>query len=283
MPAQEKIEKLGIIAGRGDLPDQLVQACKAQDITPFVIGFEGQTQSASVHHWVTYNTVGCITGILKAQGIQDIVMIGGLNRPSFKDLSPSLKTFFLILKMGFKSVISSRGDDGLLRAFRREFESQGMALHGIHNFMPELLTPSGLIARHKPSKAQSMDIQKAIAVLGDLSAHDVGQALIIQQGQILGIEAAEGTDALIKRCGDYQRKGAGGILVKLSKTGQDKDLDLPTIGPNTLKYAAEAGLSGIALHAQNSLITNLEECIALADAQGIFLIGIETGKAKAAS
>ena len=106
---------------------------------------------------------------------------------------------------------------------------------------------------------------------------DVGQSVVVQQGLVLGVEGIEGTDELIKRCGDYKRKGAGGVLVKLRKPNQDMRTDLPTIGTKTVQKAYESGLRGIAVHAGNALIVDEPEVIKLADKYKMFIVGINPG------
>ena len=91
---------------------------------------------------------------------------------------------------------------------------------------------------------------------------------------VLGIEAAEGTDMLIKRSGVLHRDGIGGVLVKLPKIGQDERVDLPTIGTKTVELANSAGLSGIALQAGGALLVELTETISYADKAGLFLVAL---------
>ena len=104
---------------------------------------------------------------------------------------------------------------------------------------------------------------------------DIGQAAIVESGAVIGVEAVEGTDALIARCAELKKKDKGGVLVKSCKPQQDKDLDLPTIGPETVEACAKAGLNGIAVHAHQSLITDIDAVRRLADQHKMFVIGIE--------
>ena len=99
-------------------------------------------------------------------------------------------------------------------------------------------------------------ITKGVGVAKVLGAADVGQSVIIQQGLVLGVEAIEGTDNLIKRCKDLHRKGLGGVLVKLKKPEQERRVDLPTIGVSTVENAHASSLRGIAVHAGNALVVN---------------------------
>jgi DUF1009 family protein len=104
---------------------------------------------------------------------------------------------------------------------------------------------------------------------------DVGQAVVVQQGLVLGVEAIEGTDALLQRVGPLRRDGLGGVLVKVAKPQQDRRIDLPTIGPATVRRAAEAGLRGIAVEAGVTILLDQAEAVAAADMAGLFLIAID--------
>jgi hypothetical protein len=116
-----------------------------------------------------------------------------------------------------------------------------------------------------------------------MGAADVGQATVIQDGLVLGVEALEGTDALLARCGPLRRAGPGGVLVKLSKPGQERRADLPTIGVKTVEGAAAAGLRGIAVEAGGTLVVDLPAVVATADRAGLFIVGISQKAAAGAA
>ncbi len=108
-----------------------------------------------------------------------------------------------------------------------------------------------------------------------LGAVDVGQGCVVQQGLVLAVEAIEGTDAMLSRAAGLRRDGPGGVLVKLVKPGQDRRADLPTIGPETVRNAAAAGLRGLAFEAGATILAEREACVAAADAAGLFLLGLD--------
>jgi DUF1009 family protein len=97
----------------------------------------------------------------------------------------------------------------------------------------------------------------------------------VQHGVVLGVEAIEGTDRLLERCASLRRDGPGGVLVKLAKPGQERRVDLPTIGVETIARCATAGLRGIAGEAGGTLIVDKDAVIAAADRAGLFLVGID--------
>ena len=271
----ERPSKIGILAGGGEIPRMLVDACQKQSISPFIVAFEGQTDPetyAGQPHMVdSIGGAGRIMKRLKTEGVQDLVLIGRIRRPSLKELKPDLKTaeFFA------RDAISAFGDDGILKALRGFLERHGFTLHAVQDFMPDMITPNGTLSKKEPRGDQQNDIQRGVEVLSALSPYDVGQAVVVQDGHVLGIEGAEGTDALIRRCATLQRAGQGAVLVKLSKAGQDQALDLPTIGTDTIKAAKDAGFSGVAIHAGHSLIVDLEGVQSMANQAKLFLVGVD--------
>lgn len=276
MPTSQKIDikKLGIIAGGGSLPRQLSDSCTSQGIEPIIVGFHGHTESKTLenhtHIQVSLGCAGKVIGFFHDHDVTDLVMIGHIKRPSFTELKPDFKAIQILSRIGFKAL----GDNSLLSALKRELENEGFTLHGIQKFCQDLLIGSGVLGRYSPNAKQAHDIDYGIQVSQEIGALDIGQSVIIQDGVVIGVEAAEGTDELIKRCKHIQKKGNGGILVKTCKPQQDKDLDMPTIGIQTIKNAHESGLSGIAVHANNVIIIDPDAVTEYANKHKLFIIGV---------
>lgn len=262
--------KLGIIAGGGSIPKMLIEHCAAQGRDFFVLAIEGNADKALItddipHQWIRIGQAGTGFKRFAEEKVQDVIMIGTIKRPGFFDLVPDLRTTAFFAKVGAKAL----GDDGILRALVNEIEAEGMTVRGIHEVMSDLLVKPGILGRHKPDKQALVDIRRGIDVALALGKLDVGQSVVVQQGLVLGVEGIEGTDELIRRCGEYRRKGDGGVLVKLRKPQQDMRIDLPTIGPRSVSRAQESGLRGIVVHAGNGLIVDEAETIRLADKAGL--------------
>jgi DUF1009 family protein len=182
-----------------------------------------------------------------------------------------MKTLAFIMRIGSKGF----GDDGILRRVVDAIEEEGFKVIGPDSLLDEMKVGAGPLGKQAPDEAGEADIERGCAVLRAMSAADVGQAVIVQQGMVLGIEAIEGTDALIDRCAALRREGPGGVLVKLPKQGQERRTDLPTIGPETIQRAITAGLSGIAIAAGATIVIRRGDVVAAADEAGIFLVGID--------
>ena len=137
------------------------------------------------------------------------------------------------------------------------------------------LAPLGLLTQAAPDAQAMADIARGVAVARKLGEADVGQGCVVQQGLVLAVEAIEGTDAMLARCAGLRREGPGGVLVKMSKPGQERRADLPTLGAETVRGAIAAGLRGLAFEAGGAMLAERAEAVALADAAGIFLLGFD--------
>lgn len=267
--------KLGIIAGGGSGPRRVAEACIAQGRAFFIFRLDGQVDEELPADWpqmgIPLGAFGKLKATIAAEGIGELVMIGKVRRPSLTELKPDWLAVKFLAKIGFNSL----GDDALLRAIGKVLEEEtGARMIGAHEILGGILMKTGLLGTITPDTQAESDILRGVEVARLLGQADVGQSVIVQQGLVLGVEAIEGTDALIARCAILRREGAGAVLVKLAKPQQDERFDLPTIGPETILSAAKAGLCGIAVEAGRSLLIDREKVRELADQNGLFVLGI---------
>jgi hypothetical protein len=269
--------KLGIIAGGGDLPGRLLEACRRSGRGAYVVAIQGHTDPATVegveHVWIRLGAASSALEPLRAAGVEELVLAGRVKRPSLGELRPTLKVAQFIAKVGRRAF----GDDGLLRAVIGGLEEEGFRVIGVEQVLNELLAASGGYGALLPDATAESDIERGLAVARALGAQDVGQSVVVQQGVVLGVEAIEGTDGLLRRCAALRLEGPGGVLVKISKPGQEPRADLPTIGVGTIEAAAAAGLRGIAIEAGAALVVDREAVAAAADAAGLFVVGLALG------
>jgi DUF1009 family protein len=265
---------LGIIAGSGGLPRRVIENCRAAGRDVFVLALEGEadrTLLASVPHaWCRIGAAATGLDILHANAVEDLVLAGGVHRPSLAALRPDWLAAKLLARIGYRLL----GDDGLLSAVVKELEREGFRVVGADQLLLEADLPEGPLGQVRPDPEAEADIAHGIRIARAIGALDIGQAVVVQQGFVLGVEAIEGTDGLLRRCASLRRDGPGGVLVKVEKPGQEKRADRPVIGPQTVILAAESGLSGIAAEAGATLVLDRSEIARLADAAGIFVVGV---------
>lgn len=272
MPSEAS--RLAVLAGGGPMPATVAAAARKAGRAVFVLAFPGETDPATVrgfeHAWVRLGAVGRAVRTLRRWAVEEVVMIGPIRRPSFWTLRPDARALRMIARLP----AGGRGDDSLLRVVVRELEGEGFRVVGAEALLPDLLAAEGVPTRAAPDATAWADIRHGIAVARNLGALDIGQAVVVQQGIVLGVEAAEGTDRLLARCAELRKPGPGGVLVKLVKPGQEVLADRPTIGPATVARAAEAGLRGLAVEAGGALVVERAAVVAAADRLGLFVAGV---------
>lgn len=266
--------RLGVVAGGGTLPSAVIAAARAQGRGVYVLAFEGQTDPATVvgvdHGWVRLGQFADAFRLLRAAQVEEVCLIGPVKRPSLAELRPDWRAAQALARIGIRAF----GDDGLLSAVVREIESEGFRVVGADDVLDALRAREGLYGSVAPGDADRADIARGVDVLRALGHVDVGQAAIVERGVVLGIEAIEGTDALVARCGALRRERSGGVLVKICKPGQERRVDLPTIGTATVDAVARAGFAGIAFEAGRTLIADAAGVAAAADRCRIFVLGM---------
>lgn len=271
---------LAIIAGSGDYPVRLAGIAAGHGGQVFVAALEGaadpQAFGAMEVKSFRLGQLGRLLEELRRRKITDIVMIGGLPRPSFGALLPEAST---LKYLPYFAKAFQGGDDHLLRGVVRFFEAQGFRVLGPAEIAPELAAPLGALGRKSASATQKELLAHGFSLLAALSPFDVGQAAVLADHRVVAIEAAEGTDAMIRRVIELAANGrlkiakGDGILVKAPKEAQDLRVDMPAIGPETLRLAAEAGLAGIGLKAGRVLVGDGASLGRDADGLGLFVEG----------
>jgi DUF1009 family protein len=267
--------RLGIIAGGGGLPRRLIESCRANGRDIFVLALKGEAEAETVtevpHAWCRIGAAATGLALLRDNGVTDLVLAGGIRRPTLSAIRPDWRAAKFFAKVGYRLL----GDDGLLSAIAKELEIEGFRLLGAHQLLDDAASVAeGPLGRLTPNAEAEADIARGICIARAIGGLDVGQAVVVQQGLVLGVEAIEGTDALLRRCAGLRRVGPGGVLVKLAKPRQESRIDRPTIGAKTIVLAAEAGLQGIAVEADATLLLDRDEVIRIADQAGLFVVGI---------
>jgi len=273
MPMQSD-SKIGLIAGAGDLPQRVIEEYLKTGREIFVISI-GATPPESLgkvpHIILPLGSVGKAIKSLRCENVKDIVFAGAIKRPNFKALRPDAGGMKLLAKV---SAAKFSGDNSLLAIVIKFFEDSGFNVVGVDQILSSLLMPFGVLGKMEPNKSALRDIDVGMDVARAVGNLDVGQSVVVQHGNVIGVEAVEGTDALMHRCAKLQTEGGGGVLVKMKKPVQDKRVDLPTIGVTTIINAYNANLRGLAIEAGAALIVDKDNVVEKADSLGLFVVGV---------
>lgn len=274
------MSKLGLIAGGGALPLEVLRACQTAERPTFVVrlkGFADATLAEFEGIDAGLAELGKTIKALKAARCQSICFAGLVPRPDFAALRPDLRG---VAALPGAIAAAGKGDDALLRFIVGEFEREGFAVEGADQVVEGLTLAEGPLGALQPTSADGVDIDRAMQVARALGGLDVGQGAVSVRGLILAVEAQEGTDAMLLRCAQLPAALRGapgqptGVLAKAPKPIQDRRVDLPTIGPQTVMNAAKAGLAGIVGEVGGLLVVERAATIAAANELGLFILGL---------
>lgn len=268
------MRRIAILAGSGHLPRLVYDACQSKGFFCHIIGLEGQISSQLFPDValdiLPMHAVSAILQNLRQHNITHITLAGRVERTNIAKLlldKKGIELFKIIVKRGLQ-------DNNILTSVIKFLEQEGFEIIPPNELAPNILTSAGSLTLSAPSDDELADITNGMEILRGIAQYDVGQALIIQSGLVLGVEAAEGTDELIKRCASLQQNGLPpAILVKIAKPTQDRRVDLPCIGVNTIKNIKKSGLRGIAVEADSCLLLDAEQTLKSAEEAGIFIFG----------
>ena len=263
--------KIGIVCGDGNLPLYIGNVLEKKN---FKIKYLllNNIQNKNIYKNLDFANIEIISlkkliGILNQNKIQKIIFAGSIKRPSISEIGFDFET----IKIAKDLLLEKKGDNSLLISIQNYFKNKGFKFFDWTKYCQEIFSNENNLTKFKPSKSATKNFEKAKSVYKNFKNLDVGQSIIIQNELVLGIEAIEGTDNLIKRCSEYKRKGDKGILLKFSKKNQSKLIDIPLIGLDTIKNIHKYGYEGIFLERKNCLIINKLEVIEYANKNKLFI------------
>jgi DUF1009 family protein len=264
-------DRIGIIAGGGQFPLLFAQAAKAEGRDVVVVGHRNETDStleeiADFFCWVKLGQLGKIIKFFKEHAVSEAAFLGTITKTKiFTEVWPDLKGLSLWNKIDIKH------DDSILRAIAQTLEDEGIRVVDSTLYLQELLFPSGVLTKKRPTPAQLADIRFGWRIGREIGRLDIGQCVVVRDSTVLAVEAIEGTDAAILRGGSLGRKKA--VVVKVKKPGQDFRFDLPAIGPKTIASMIEVQAAVLAVEAGQALLFDRQEVLRLADKAGIAIVG----------
>lgn len=261
------MSRVAVIAGEGKLAPAVVGALDA----PAVYALDGLKPEVAAEPFRLERLVPFLDSLIDA-GIGQVVFAGAIRRPRLEPELFDPRTMQIVPRI-FAAM--QTGDDAALREVLAVFEESGLKVLSVDQILPDLVPQNGVLVG-EPSDRDRADAAQAAQIVSELGRLDIGQGAVVAQGLCMAVEALAGTEAMLGFAGKYcnlrpNPKGARGVLYKAPKPGQDRRIDLPTIGPDTVRQAVEADLAGIAWEAGGVILLERERAIRDAQAAGLFL------------
>ncbi len=270
---------IGLIAGGGSLPDYVYHAAVEKESLGTVIALDPFVPKDKFPESdrLRLGQFGKMLRRLKSENCTHVCFAGIVKRPDFKRLKPDLKA---MRHLAGTIRAAGQGDDALMRHVLGLFEQEGFQIIAPQEVCAELMLTEGAIGQVQLTAVHRDDALLACKIAAAIGGLDIGQGAVIARGVTLAVEAQEGTDAMLKRLLELPEELRGtsesrtGVFAKLIKPDQDIRIDLPTLGPETVRHAARAGLAGIVAEAGGAFIIDREETVRIADKEGLFIAGL---------
>ena len=260
---------VGIIAGNGLLPISLANSFIKQGGQCYIAALEGEANPVLykdfTHQFFKIGMVKPIIEYFRKYDVKNIILAGSVNRPNLRSIKVDLMGSRLLARILKQKFL---GDDKLLSIVTDFLEEKGFKVVSSYEI---LRTNNDVMTIAVPSRIDNTDIELGMKLLDSIGYLDVGQSVIVDNGYIIGIEAAEGTDNLIERCSYLRKNSTGGVLIKMMKKGQDTRIDIPTMGAKTISNLANYGYKGLAIQKDKVIILEIERTIGLANECGLFI------------
>ena len=265
-------KKLGLIAGKGDLPMVVAGEAKARGYSVIAFGLESLADESLGSYvdemkWINVGKFGKLIDGLKKSGVKEAVMAGKVSKTLLykSKITPDLRAVKLLFSL------KDRKDDSILLAIADELSKEGITLLDITMFSRELLMPAGVLTKSRPSEDEWKDIKFGWEIAKEIGRMDIGQTVVVKDRAVMAVEAIEGTDEAIRRGGSLAGKGA--VVVKVSKPNQDMRFDVPTVGVQTVLAMREVKARVLCVEPQKSLLLNRDRLIEEAKKADISILG----------
>ena len=267
------MEKLGIIAGAGELPVFVAQAAVAQgrDLVIVQITKADTQRFAGIPcemHTYGVGQVQKVTQTLLDLNVKELVIIGKVERSILLRPFQFDATALKLLARNRRKKTAS-----LISAVLDHFQAAGLAILTQDHFLGHLLPEPGVLTQREPNDVQWADIERGITVARQMANLDIGQTVVIKNQVILAIEAVEGTDATIQR--GVTLGGKGIVVVKAAAEHHDFRVDVPTVGVQTLQTLHAAKGSVLAVEAKRTFVMDSSRLCQQAERWKISIVAVE--------
>lgn len=268
------METIGIMAGSGQFPFLVARGARTLGWRVVMCAFHGFADpalEAEADDFIMLHLgrLGDLINFFKKHGATKVCMAGAISKPkAISDIKPDFRVTKLMLKLAGKA----KGDDAILRAVAEELQSEGISILSPNTLVPGLNTHSGVLSARQPDADIWRDASFGWNIAKQVGAMDIGQCVVVRSGIVTAVECLEGTDAAISRGAELG--GPGCMAVKVVKPGQDKRIDLPSVGAATIELLARHKFAGLAFEASGSLFFDKAKALELAKEHNICIIAV---------
>jgi DUF1009 family protein len=265
--------RFGMIAGNGRFPRLALEAARKTGLDIVVVAIKEEASPeleplAARIYWISLGALSRVIEICKKEGISQVMMCGQVKHAQiFSSIVPDWRLLKLLASLETKNT------DALIGGVQKVLADEGITLADSTLLLKELLAPEGVLTRRKPSGDEMRDLDYGRRIAGALSAHDIGQSVVVADRACVAVEAMEGTDAILRRAASLA-EGKPLRLVKASGRRRHLLFDVPVVGVQTICVMQETGTTALAFDAGRTLLLDRSELIERADAASIAIASL---------
>jgi UDP-2,3-diacylglucosamine hydrolase len=265
------LQTLGLIAGNGVYPRLLAQAARKAGVKKIVAAaFTNETDPALAQYvdaieWLRVGQLGKLLKVFRDANVNHAIMAGQIAPGNLFDLRPDWKALLILARL------KQRNAETIFSAIAEELRKIDIELLPATSFLEDQLASLGLIAGPKLSRREKEDVDLGGKVAREIARLDIGQTVLLRAGTVLAVEGFDGTNETIRRGGRLAGKA---VMVKVAKPDQDMRFDVPVIGVETIRVAAEANIRVIAVEAGKTLLLERDAIVDLARRADISVVGV---------
>ena len=269
---------IGLIAGNGQFPFLVLRAARQLGHDVAVVGIEGEAfpdlevlarELGASFSWISLGQLGACIKMLTGAGVSRAVMAGQVKHVKlFGGVLPDMTLLKVLTRL------KSKNTDAVIAAVADVLQEHGITLMDSTSLIGDLLARPGTLTRQQPTDDMQRDFEFGYGVADSIAGLDIGQTIVVKDRAIVGVEAMEGTDAVIERAGALV--GPGTRVVKVAKPSQDMRFDVPVVGVRTIDAMRAAGADALSIDAGRTLVLDGDAFVRAADETGIVIVGRKT-------
>jgi DUF1009 family protein len=267
----QPLDHLGIIAGNGIYPQVLAKAARSAGVKKIsAVAFTDETDRKLKElvdriDWLRVGELNRLLSLFRGSGVRQAIMAGQIAPRNLFDLHPDWRALLLLAKL------KRRNAESIFSAIAVELAKMGVTLLPATTFLEQFLAPNGVIAGPKLSRREKSDVEFGWDIAKQIALLNIGQTIVVKNGTVLAVEGFDGTNETIRRGGALG--GGGLVVIKVSKPNQDLRFDVPVVGIETIRVAAEAKVRVIAVEAGRTLLLERDRVIETASDASISIVG----------
>src|SRR3974390_1265739 len=180
---------LGMIAGNGRFPELALEGARKLGLKIVAIGIKEEAspsieQLAPRTHWISLGALSKLIDICKREGITQLMMCGQVKHAKiFSSIVPDWRLLKLLASLDTKN------NDALIGAVQKVLADEGITLAYSTLLLKDLLAGEGALTRRKPSADETRDLDYGRRIAATLSAHDIGQSVVVADRACVAVEA----------------------------------------------------------------------------------------------